>query len=255
MDSGRLKTIVLLILLGVNLAFAGILLSERADSAELASQQRTELIAVFSSLGIEIGAEEIPDSAALPGGTILRDTEKEAAFVRALLGDVQARDQGGNIWYYENENGWAWCRGGGNFEIMVFSGLGSLEDALSRGGLQFRREEDNYLCLSGDTAVFNCRFSLSQRAGGVYISGRFLLGQPQSEESTREADVSTLLLRFYDRIRDSGGIFSRVEGIQPGYVLGFSASGMELIPVWQIATDGGAWYYDYREDRLLTVSG
>ena len=76
-----------------------------------------------------------------------------------------------------------------------------------------------------------------------------------SEETAEAEDIPTLLLRFYDRVRDSGGIFSRVEEIQPGYVLSVAASGMELIPVWQFLTDGGTWYYDYRGDRVLTISG
>ena len=254
MDNARLKTIVLLILLGVNLAFAGILLSERADSAELESQQRTELTAVFSTLGIELREDQIPASVALSGGAIQRDTEAEAAFVRALLGDAEAQDQGGNIWYYENEKGWAWCRGGGSFEILLQSGGGSLEEQLALGGLHARREGERYVCLLGSEPVFNCRFTISQRSGGIYFSGRCLLGEPEEGESVDCTDVAALLLRFCDRIREAGGVFSRVEEITAGYVLSATASGMELIPVWQMRTDGGVWYLDLAAGRLVTVA-
>ncbi len=67
-------------------------------------------------------------------------------------------------------------------------------------------------------------------------------------------DVATLLLRFCDRIRDAGGVFSRVEEIGDGYVLNATASGMALVPVSQMKTDGGTWYMDLSAGRLVTVA-
>ena len=66
------------------------------------------------------------------------------------------------------------------------------------------------------------------------------------------SDVATLLLGC-DRIREAGGVFSRVEAIKDGYVLNATASGMELMPVWQMVTDGGTWYLDLAAGRLVTV--
>ncbi len=51
MDTGRLKTIVILILLGVNLAFGGILLSDRLGAAEGNAQKRSELTRVSGTSG------------------------------------------------------------------------------------------------------------------------------------------------------------------------------------------------------------
>lgn len=255
MDTGRLKTIVILILLGVNLAFGGILLSEHLGAAEDNAHTRSELTQVMAGLGVEIKEEVLPAGETLPRCSLPRDREAERTLVRALLGEAEETDQGGNIWYYENENGWAWCRGGGSFELMLLSGGGSLEQQMSEGGLRARREGDYYVCLAGDTQVFNCRFTLNQRSGGVYISGRFLPGEPVEEEMVDCTDVATLLLRFCDRIRDAGGVFSRVEEIRSGYVLNVTAAGMELVPVWQMRTDGGTWYMDLQAGRLVAVAG
>ena len=52
----------------------------------------------------------------------------------------------------------------------------------------------------------------------------------------------------------AGGVFSRVEEIGDGYVLNATASGMELVPVWQMKTDGGTWYMDLSAGRLVTVA-
>ncbi len=253
MDTGRLKTIAILILLCVNLAFGGILLMEKLGTAEGQAHTRSDLTKVMDRLGISLAEDVIPAGSVRRRCTVPRSTEAEAGLVEALLGEVRGRDQGGNIWYYENENGWAWCRGGGSFEIMVLAG-GSLEDQLAAGGLRARREEDSYVCLMGDTEVFNCRFTLSRRGGGVYITGRFLLGEAQEAKDVDCTDVASLLLRFCDRIRDAGGVFSRIEEIRPGAVLNVTAAGMELIPVWRMRTDGGTWFMDLQSGSLVTVA-
>ena len=51
MDTGRLKTIVILILLCVNLAFGGILLAERLGTAEGQAHTRSDLTKVMDRLG------------------------------------------------------------------------------------------------------------------------------------------------------------------------------------------------------------
>ncbi len=254
METGRLKTIAILILLCVNLAFGGILLSERLGTAEGNAQTRSELVRVMEGMGISIPEDGIPSGAVMLRRAVPRLRETEEKLVTALLGPVEGMDQGGNIWYYENENGWAWCRGGGSFEIMVQSGGGSLEDQMKAGGLRTRREGDKYVCLADGGEVFNCRFTISQRSGAIYLSGRFLLGVPEEGEQVDCTDVATILLRFCDRIRESGGVFSRVEAIVGGYVLNVTASGMELVPVWQMQTDGGTWYMDLTTYRLVSVA-
>ena len=254
MDTGRLKTIVILILLCVNLAIGGILLSEKLGAAEDNAQTRSELREVMAGLGIAITEEQIPSGGVMLRRSVSREREREDQLVTALLGPAQGQDQGGNIWYYENGSGWAWCRGGGSFEIMVLAGGGSLEGQLEQGGVHARREGERYVCLVGNEPVFNCRFTISQRSGGIYLSGRCLLGETEEGETVDCTDVATLLLRFCDRIRESGGVFSRVEEIAGGYVLNTTASGMELSPVWQMRTDGGTWYLDLAAGRLVTVS-
>ena len=253
MDTGRLKTIVILILLCVNLAFGGILLREKLGAAEGNAQARSELRSVLAGLGITVTDEQIPAGGVMSRRSVPRLRETEDRLVAALLGSAEGQDQGGNIWYYENSSGWAWCRGGGSFEIMVVAGGGSLEEQMEKGGLHARREGEKYVCLLGNAQVFNCTFTITQRAGGIYLSGRCLLGEPEEGESVDCSDVATLLLGFCDRIREAGGVFSRVEAIKDGYVLNATASGMELMPVWQMVTDGGTWYLDLAAGRLVTV--
>ena len=255
MEAGKLKTIVILILVCVNLAFGGILLAERMDTAVGAAQSRSELAEVMAGLGITLDPEIIPAEAATLRYSVSRDPEAEEKLVTALLGEVVGQDQGGNIRLYENENGWARFRSGGSFEVSLKVAGSSLDSRLRESGLNVVRDEESYVCTMGDARIFNCRFTLSQRAGGIYVSGRFLPGSPEAAEPADGSDAATLLLRFHDRMRDAGGIYTRIEEILPGYVLNVSASSMELTPVWRITTDGGVRYLDVCALRLLTVTG
>ena len=253
MEAGKLKTIVILILLCLNLAFGGILLAERMDTAAGTAQSRSELTKVMAGLGIRLDPDTIPADGDVTVYSVERDPETEQAVVTALLGPAGGEDQGGNIRRYENENGWARFRSGGVFEINTAAGV-SPESRLRSSGISFVREEDSYICTVGDAEVFNCRFSLSQRAGGIYVSGRFLPGAPEAAESTEKKDAATLLLRFHDRVRDAGGVYAEIREIRTGYLLSVTATSMELLPVWRITTDGGVWYLDVREEKLLSES-
>ena len=102
MDTGRLKTIVILILLCVNLAFGGILLSEKLGAAEGNAQARSELRSVLAGLGITVADDQIPAGGVMFRRSVPRLRETEDRLVTALLGDAAGQDQGGNIWYYEN---------------------------------------------------------------------------------------------------------------------------------------------------------
>lgn len=255
MEAGKLKTIVILILLCVNLAFGGILLAERMDTAVGAAQSRSELAEVMAGLGITLDPEIIPAEAPALRYSVSRDPEAEEKLVTALLGEVVGEDQGGNIRLYENENGWARFRSGGSFEVSLKVAGSSLDSRLRESGLNIVRDEESYVCATGEARIFNCRFTLSQRAGGIYVSGRFLPGSPEAAEPADSSDTATLLLRFHDRMQDAGGIYTRIEEILPGYVLNVSASSMELTPVWRITTDGGVRYLDVCALRLLTVTG
>ena len=86
MDTGRLKTIVILILLCVNLAFGGILLSEKLGAAENSAQTRSELREVMAGLGIDITEDQIPAGSVLLRQSVARERSTEDRLVTALLG-------------------------------------------------------------------------------------------------------------------------------------------------------------------------
>lgn len=251
MDTGKLKNIVLLILLGLNLAFGSLLLVQRVDEAQEAEHTRSDLGQVLRQLGITLEAS-LPQQDSLCTWTVNRDPAAEARFCEGLLGTASGTAQGGNIWYYESDSGWAWFRAA-SFELLLRNSGLELEAQLRDSGVRVRRDRDSYLCQWDDAPVFNCRFAPTLRDGGIYLSGRLLTGTPLQEQQLEAPDAATALLRFHDLVQAAGGIYTVIQEIAPGYVLLDSAASMELAPVWRFSTDGGVWYLGLEALELVTV--
>lgn len=252
MDSGRLKTAAILILLAVNLAFGWILLNQRKNEADLQAQTRRELVRVLADSGIQLEESAIPRDFSMRAYTLERDSALETGLVRAFLGEAQGQDMGGNIHYYENENGRASFRSSGDFELTVTLPGASIEKRLVDNGLSLDREGDEYVCLLEGERVFNCRIRLAALEDGSYrIYGRCMLGALRGERNVELLGAATLLLRFQVQAEETGRVFTHIRAITPGYLLRSSLPDSELAPVWCVETDGGVWYVSVETGQLL----
>lgn len=252
MDSGRLKTAVILILLLVNAAFGWILLTQRKNEADLQAQTRSELVKVMANMGVTMDESIIPKELSLRQYTLTRDMSLETALVQAFLGDAAGRDMGGSIHYYENDNGRASFRNSGDFEIQVALPGSSIEKRLIENGLSLARNGDEFICLLNEHEVYNCRIRLSAQEEGSYrIYGRCLLGTLQPGKMIAALSAPTMILRFRDQVEETGRVFTEIRSIRPGYLLRPAVPAAELIPVWCIETDGGIWYTDLEKDELI----
>ena len=253
MDGGRLKTAAILILLMVNLAFGWLLLTQRRNETNLQAQTRKELVQVMENMGIGLNEASIPRETSMRKYGLTRDMALETALVQAFLGVAPGQDMGGNIHYYENENGRASFRNSGDFEIVVSLPGGSIEQRLAENGLALAREEDEFVCLLEDRAVFNCRIRLSALEGDSYrIYGRCMLGTLQPGKTVPLLGAATLLLRFQDQVEETGKVFTQILSIRSGYLLRPAVPAAELLPVWCIETDGGIWYVNVETGQLLS---
>lgn len=254
MELSKLKNMVLIILLCVNAAFAAILLTERADTAGEQTRTREGLVTVLAGRGIRISAETIPDDTEPVRYQLERDEAAEKQFAEFLLGETAREDLGGRIYSYENENGYARFRSAAGFEVLLRSAGGSPESRFREAGVRLEREAEDYICLLNDRQVFNCRFGVSLAEGGVLISGRLLLGNPVPAEAEGTPGAATLLLRFCDLVQEAGGVYTEISAIRVGYVLTGTVGGTELVPAWEVKTDGGTWYLDISGRKLLNAA-
>ena len=272
MDSSKIKTVVLLILLLVNLAFGAILLADGFRSADVESQARTELVEVLRASGIAMDTAAIPRAPALAGYALTRDEQAEYALVEAVLGPAQAEDRGGNIIYYENEQGWARFHGNGAFELETrYETEASLDELtetwLDRLGIQVDRDSETrhfedsfrrveYTCMYGQAELYNCNVVLLFQADGrLEVSGRWMFAEVREQEQADWLSPATVLIRLLAEFRAGGVICERIDAMEQGWLLHASASEGELLPVWQIRTDGGNYYVDCATGALITDLG
>lgn len=260
MESSKLKNIILIVLLMVNLVFAGLLADSWRESRKVAEQARKSLETVLAGRGIEL-SPEVDITVKPPAEYELhRDLESELDAVRAVLGTAEGHDRGGNVYYYSGQNGEASFRGTGEIEISLLDpsfGLRSApaseaEKAAKKLGL------DPFLISSGDSGdtakvmlgwrwqgfeVFNGRLSVSPSEDStVSIEGRRSFDEVYRVTESEAMDCQTAIMRFLGIMDENGVSIRKIESVDAGFVLSVPVSGEEtLSPAWRISTDSGVY--------------
>ena len=262
MEWSKLKTIILLMLAGVNL-FLLVLVGLRAGRGAIYEDEtRQTAVQVLEQRGIAFGLEQVPDDISLPAFSVTRDRDREEADAQALLGDV-TREEGVRP-RYTGDQGSAEFSMNGTF-LAEFSGEAwvlqpgqSVEEAsrnclaligfqASEGAVTARGEETVFTCfqIREGAPVFSCPATLTWqgdrlvRMEGVRLVGTASAGAGQSLLST-----PTILLRFLSGVSQEGYVCSRIEGMDAGYLTSGSGRTVQLTPVWRMATDTGYFYMD-----------
>ena len=255
MERSRLKNIILLILLLMNLALAaslGLRIAQgRAAEAALLSELRLR----FEAEGCAL-PEDIPSETPPPVVTLERDSQREQAMAEAILGEgVTAADQGGGIVVYQGVSGQATFRTGGGFSVTLRlpDGESSPVDQSERLARAFARaagfETPTLLSGSGSAAqryggypVSGAGASFSLRGSTLTAEGSYLPSAYLSKTEGPAMSAATALTRFLDFRSQSGAVIAEVTEISLRYLLRSTASApMTLSPVWYLTTDSGSY--------------
>ena len=257
MDGRRIKTIVILILLTVNIFFAGILIAERAQSRGMEAREREELAEVMRASGIEIPPELIPRAKAASRCSVVRDAAMEKAFAASLIGEAEPVDQGGGIVSYETGRGRATFRSGGEMDAVIYdkSALSASTRAgdyvaslLGRSG--FELEDGKLVCSVGGARVFNCVLTATAADEGIVVEGRRLTGDPVEGEAG-SVSAYTALMIYLRAVSEDGSVVQQVLGVTQGFVFEYAASAGSLEPVWRITSDGGEVYISAVDGEII----
>ena len=75
------------------------------------------------------------------------------------------------------------------------------------------------------------------------MEGRRLNGEPELDPSREPISIPTTLFQFYHGVTALGDVCSRIDSITEGYLnpLPNGAGPSDLVPVWSISTDTGAY--------------
>lgn len=277
MERSKLKTIIILILLLVNIFLlvlvGGQLVQEyRAQRTALANAGL-----ILEQNGIAVSDEALTQMGltTLASLSAARDTQFEAALATALLGeDAACTNQSGGLYVYTGEAGSVLFRAGGEFTadftvpIPTEDTPQSHSEALLRT-LKLSAEEVSWVNTpSGEVEgtflqtvegvpVYTCSLVFRYTDKGLAsISGTLLPAAPSASSGAPALDGATALIRFLSGILDSGDVCSSVTAIRPGYRMTYSFSGsISLSPVWLVSTDASAYYLDGITGQLSRVNG
>ena len=256
MERARLKNIIILILLMLNLFLLFSMAAHRFRTDSAQDRIAMELSELFASDGISLDASAVPTGTAPAALTPIRSIEEDRQLAVFFLGeDLNALDEGGGIYTCRSSRGEALFRSNGSFDIRLLVSDMLPEElilqfcqAFGYQDITWTVQDDGSSAASAVQYVGGCPVT---DAAAVFhiesghlatISGTHL---PQGSTVSEEASLTaaTAMTLFLQERRISGAVVSSVSRVYPCYRLQTtSASPMALSPAWCILTDTGAYY-------------
>ena len=119
MQSWRLKNIIILILVLVNVFLLGSLVVRQTADRSSFRQATAELTALFAADSVTLSPSALSQQTLPEGRTLTRSTELDHKVASFLLGSTAIQtDKGGGILGYTSERGSALFRSSGDFEAV-----------------------------------------------------------------------------------------------------------------------------------------
>ena len=261
MEKSKIKNVIILILLAVNIFFLTLFLIGRTETGKLKRQAKEDVKAVLMSNGISIDTSIIPEDLYFANYKLTRDINGETLITKTVLGDTDTKLES-NIYHYDSLAGKADFYGSGEFSISITDGF-PIDDSKSQTLVSFlktinipvdaksMRIEDSgsfqtvsFICTYNNTRIFNCEVVLKISEGRIfYLGGRRPTSAPLASGSPSLLSVNTALIYFLNGIKEENLKCSEITCISAGYYMSAAVSGGgELYPVWCLATDSGNYY-------------
>ena len=263
MDRRRLERIILLILALLNVFLLGVVISDSAEDRRNAEETIASARLLLEENGIAVSDGAISLQSAPAPCTLTRDMQKEGKQLHRLIGDYTLEDKGGNIFMYWGKEGQALLRGSGELDMVMNPGSVPLRDgeaatarkALRRLGIAavpVREAAAEFYCSLEGVPVYNAVLWFDFTASSLLsVSGTRLFDVASKSAEATGMDSVSALIRFVEIVRSEGYICSRLESVQPGYLMTVTRSGeADLAPVWRIETDAGPLMIDAETGRL-----
>lgn len=259
MERSRLKNIIILILVLVNVFLLASLLSRKSAETTSRALAAEQLAALFAADSISLDTDIITYHTPPASKDLTRSVEREREAAAYFLGDpLLYADQGGSIYTYTGNRGAAMFRSTGSFDIV--GTLSSSDDAedlcrdfckeFSYSEPQFQLDETGSgsavaFCQFGDLSVFNATVTFTFQKGVLTsVSGTLLplSGNPISSKMEL-LSASAALTTFHQFLRESGAAVSAVSDLTLCYELQSTpTSAMSLVPCWCITTNTMQYY-------------
>lgn len=272
MNSSKLKNIILLILLALNLFLLAAVIIDKSQAGHVRQQAWQSALSALEGVGVSV-SDDVDDAIAAPHTyTLRRSAAAERAMLERLYGRVSAEDLGGNIWYYNSDKGRASLRGSGETDMLLFAGVWStgrdsvraifrLAEKLGlpcdEDSLVEARDEGEYTvnCTWKGGRVYNARLSFYVNGDSVMmVTGTRVFDDVEQDSGDGVMDELTAMLRFYELLLGQEWSCTRLEDLDVGYVQSVTVSDAStLTPVWHFSTDAGQLYINAVTGRIETL--
>lgn len=269
MEWSKIKNIIILILLGLNLFLLVMVASQELRSHQLRQEARTEAVSLLQRNGIQVEYARLPADTALPTLTLEENTAAGETLARTLLGEDIEQQSSGVRAVYTSSLGEMEAFSTGRFAVNFRAEAMTLEDStpeshaaalLQRAGIQAEYLESTsaegiqiltYRQKWSDTPVFNAQITLSYMGGSLrHMEGVLLPTGSSTQEQEDTITVATLLVRFLSQRNESGRMFSQILSLVPGYHFSGTRP-FTLIPAWYVTTDTGTYLLSALDGSLL----
>ena len=257
----KLKNIIILMLLGVNLMLAGLALFYWQREAVSQKTAMENAVAILEEQGVSL--ETKLEEMSLPVMAVQRDQAREDVLAAALLGEADKEDRGAGVYRYTSDRGMIQFHSNGEFSAAFPAGAFLLEgqapeehalDMLElldfQGQVLSVREKEGIttvvVCQQfNGTPLLSCQAVLEYE-GGCLIAiaqGRRLNGTPYPDmEAERPISAASALIRFVNGVRELGDVSKTITRVEESYLLSSTLTGpARMTPVWYITTDTGSY--------------
>lgn len=262
----KIKNIIILLLVIVNLALLGLVGFRSWLTVQNERQARERMIAILANNNIEFLPQEVPDTLDLEPLRLTLEPPTQAQ-AELLVGPIVSTEPLGARTVCVGELGEATLSPTGEIEAVYPSP--SLDEAaaldrLTALGVEFRESARS---LSGDgTLTLTCiqlrqgvplpeeTVTLTFQEGLLRsLSLRLLSGTWETVPGRESVTASTALLRFLEAMNRGGYVCTQVTDLYPCYSVTGSGT-LTLTPTWYVETDTRPWLFPVDAQTALPAS-
>lgn len=257
MERHRLKNVIILILVFLNLFLLASLLSQRIAEQNARQTAVEELSALFAADGMKLDPDVISRDIPPHSRIIVRDTALESRIAAQILGNtVTPVDQGGGITTYANSVSSVQFRSGGNFDTNLSSPIPDGDrfctafcKAFSYSVPQFElddfgsgtataKQQREHLIIYNSTVTFTLENGAVSAISGTYVSENYT----STLETQDLLSAIAALSAFQQSRQETGSVVSSISNMELCWELQNSSSNISLAPVWCISTNTTDFY-------------
>ena len=257
MERHRLKNVIILILVFLNLFLLASLLTQRIADQSAQRAAAEELSALFAADGMQLDPGVISRDIPPNSQNVVRDATMESQVAALILGvTVSPVDQGGGITTYSESGNSVQFRSGGNFDTNLVNPISdgshfcsSFCKSFSYGPPQFNLDESGsgtaiatqqreHLTIYNSVVTFTLENGSITAISGTIVSENYT---PVLESQDMLSAVAALTA-FQQSRQETGSVVSAISKMELCWELQNASSNITLAPVWCISTNTTNFY-------------